>query len=92
MDGTGPMGAGAMTGRGMGACATDVPDYGAGYGGGRGCGNSRGKGFGKRCRYTAAAGNGSDIDDVDTLSRQARLLENQLDAVKKRIANMSDER
>jgi len=63
MDGTGPMGAGPMTGRGMGLCGqsetTHIPRYesafasssGAGYspriGGGRGSGRGSGAGPGR---------------------------------------------
>jgi hypothetical protein len=49
-DGTGPMGQGAMTGRGLGVC-TGVNAGGAGYGLGRGQG--RGRGFGMGFGYGA---------------------------------------
>ncbi|MBN1283640.1 MAG: DUF5320 domain-containing protein [Proteobacteria bacterium] len=49
-DGTGPMGAGSMTGRGAGYCAGyGAPGYansGPWYGYGRGFGRGRGRGFG----------------------------------------------
>lgn len=46
-DGTGPMGQGQMTGRGLGPCnanaaETDNTPYGRGLGLGRGCGRGRG--------------------------------------------------
>ena len=43
MDGTGPMGMGPMTGRGLGPCGYG---YGRGYGRGRGMGYGRGYGYG----------------------------------------------
>ena len=46
-DGTGPMGAGAMTGRGMGFCTGyNAPGYASITGGGRGIGFGRGRRFG----------------------------------------------
>lgn len=49
-DGTGPMGRGALTGRGLGSCAgASVPLYGMGYGRGMG----RGAGLGYGCRRGA---------------------------------------
>jgi len=49
MDGTGPMGQGAMTGRGMGNCQgnCDTEKLGVGYG--KGIGRGQGKGMG--CSY-----------------------------------------
>ena len=44
LDGTGPQGAGPMTGRGLGRCAGN----GAGLAQGRGFGYGRGYGFGRR--------------------------------------------
>ncbi len=45
-DGTGPMGMGSMTGRGLGACAgVNAPVYGGGFR--RGCGRGFGQGFGR---------------------------------------------
>jgi len=48
-DGTGPMGAGALTGGGRGFCnpagAAYGPRYGGGFGYGRGLGRGRGRGF-----------------------------------------------
>jgi hypothetical protein len=48
MDGTGPMGAGAMTGRGLGLCTgLNEARYGIGRGRGMGFGPCRGRGFGR---------------------------------------------
>ncbi|MDD5456266.1 MAG: DUF5320 domain-containing protein [Candidatus Margulisbacteria bacterium] len=50
-DGTGPMGQGPMTGRGMGACAPNTGSirnfFGFGRGRGAGMGHSRGMGLGR---------------------------------------------
>ena len=47
-DGTGPMGQGPMTGRGMGPCNPNArPGYGRGYGQGRGRGMGQGYGRGR---------------------------------------------
>lgn len=50
-DGTGPMGVGPTTGRGLGPCNnanSGRPAYGRGRGGGMGRGMGRGRGFGLR--------------------------------------------
>jgi len=50
-DGTGPMGRGAMTGRGMGVCTgASVSGYGAGLGSGNKKGMRSGLGVGYGCR------------------------------------------
>ena len=51
-DGSGPMGQGPLTGRGMGYCAGEVVGrpYGRGTGYGRGAGYPRGAGFGRGMR------------------------------------------
>ena len=46
-NGTGPLGQGAMTGRGLGPCGSGMR-----RGFGRGCGRGFGRGFGFRARYT----------------------------------------
>ena len=45
-DGTGPMGAGAMTGRGLGTCGAHAVKYGAGLGLALGLGYACRRGFG----------------------------------------------
>lgn len=49
-DGTGPLGQGPKTGRGLGNCGgsnTHDPNAGVGRGMGRGCGRGRGQGMGR---------------------------------------------
>jgi len=82
-DGTGPVGAGPMTGRGLGVCPGGVPGYGAGrglgLGWGRGCGY--GRGFGG---YVASDRYGS-MTRKEILSEQKKSLENRLDFVNKQL-------
>ena len=88
-DSTGPVGAGPMTGRGMGLCA----GYGAagfmyrGFGGGMGRGRGFGRGFGfgsgrgfgfvGRNAYGVAA-----ADEKEILKNETHALETELKAVK----------
>ena len=66
LDGTGPMGQGAGTGRGMGPC-------GAGLGLGRGC--CGGYGFGRR-RFI------SSKNELSALENEEKMLEEELKAIK----------
>ncbi|HHW12946.1 MAG TPA: DUF5320 domain-containing protein [Firmicutes bacterium] len=100
-DGTGPLGIGPMTGRGLGFCAGFGtsgyvnPGFGAGFG--RGCG--RGWGFRRIYGSMAAPGLGpagfpvfgSEEAEKEYLNRQAKVLENQLEQVKKRLQKFSEE-
>lgn len=97
-DGTGPMGMGPMTGRGAGFCTgfaapsyANPVGYGCGFGGGRGfrrmfyaTGLPRWARFGGQNTNGA---NASDAGEKELLKRQAKLLENQLHDVKKRLAD-----
>ena len=85
MDGTGPMGAGTLTGRGFGPC---------GGGQGFGCGRGRGNGMG-RGMMNAGQGYGRGIamvanqnsDPKELLIQRRDLLKSQLDALNKTIEN-----
>jgi hypothetical protein len=99
-DGTGPMGMGPMTGRGAGFCGGFAAP---GYANPIGYGFGRGRGF-KRMFYAAGLPewarfgyhniNGtyfaSGADEKEFLKRQAELLENQLDDVKKRLGELDN--
>ena len=82
MDGTGPMGAGTMTGRGHGPCA-----------GGKsvGCGMGRGAGMGRRMNNgqefrMGAAMNANPITDArEQLQQRRDFLKTQLDALDKTL-------
>lgn len=95
-DGSGPMGMGPMTGRGAGACiGVTTPGYanpGGGFGCGRGKSNRRNafanttpsrRGFGG-----FAQTNGLPVDEKELLSKQAKLLQDSLDEVNKRLAEL----
>lgn len=100
-DGTGPVGAGAMTGRGAGYCAgNDGPGFGDGsFGMGMRGNAGRGRGFcglgggrGNR-RGNLGAGWGRRAVDApalnakDVLENRAKVLERELEAVKARISS-----
>ncbi|KUO72112.1 MAG: hypothetical protein APF77_00810 [Clostridia bacterium BRH_c25] len=92
-DGTGPMGMGPMTGRGLGICAGIYTGIAAlrciNRGTGYGMGFGRGRGFG-RMSYTAYGGAfKSAEDEKEYLSNQAELLENQLHQVEKRLKDIN---
>ncbi len=85
-DGTGPVGMGPMSGRGAGFCA----GYNMQGVANRGCG--MGYGLGRRAGFRAAGARGwrgeSTVmtgDDKKTLRRQVDVMQNQLDALKKRL-------
>lgn len=75
-DGTGPMGNGAMTGKGLGICRGAAN---AGVGRGRGLGYRRGFGFGLIENQTVS------ITQKEMLQKQKDLLENRLELINKRL-------
>lgn len=83
-DGTGPMGRGAMTGRGFGIC-TDVnaSEYGTGFGFGRGLG--LGRGF--DCRRGLGWGFASKTKK-EFLADQKKFLEERLNMVSKQLEEL----
>lgn len=93
-DGTGPMGAGAMTGRKLGVCTgVNEPFYERGLG--RGCGRGWGRGFGRgmglglRRGFGANAGYGYDqtVSQV-ALQTQKERLKTALDAIDQRLESL----
>jgi hypothetical protein len=97
-DRTGRFGFGPMTGRGMGYCAGyNHPGYAAFGGGfGRGRGGGFGYGFGGGGRGFGYGWNGGfaypPVDEKKALSDQASFLEEELKAVKERLAELEKER
>ena len=101
-NGTGPMGAGPMTGRGAGYCAGfATPGFAnqAGYGGlGRGMGMGRGgrggMGFGFRNRFyapeTMQAPAINPDQEKEYLANEAKALKNDLEAIAKRLDELND--
>lgn len=102
MDGTGPAGAGSMTGRRMGPCgAIDQADAiargGPGMGNRRGirlgrnmgAGCGRGLGFGRGFGYNQHAGEALKEENVKTdLQERRDLLKAQLEMIDKRLATL----
>lgn len=91
-DGTGPVGVGPMTGRGLGFCSGyDTPVYGNGI--------MRGQGFrrmncyskGYRGRYFASHYAYAAIDEKQVLTDEIDYLEQQLKNTKKRLDALSDQ-
>lgn len=102
-DGTGPMGMGPMTGRDAGFCAGfAAPGY-INLGMGYGMGYGRGRGFRRRLYYTGIpTWNPSgyfaysrafkpSADEKEYLNNQLKVLENQLQQVKKRLKDINGE-
>lgn len=93
----GPQGLGPMTGRGQGRCGnrnTTGAGYDAGYGGrgcgrgfggGRGMGRGVGRGFGQTTAPVSSAVNEAALQD------RARMLEEELNAIKARLNDMPEE-
>ena len=95
-DRTGPMGAGAMTGRGAGFCAGfGLPGYanpvgrgGAGWGRGRGF---RGRGFGRGYGYYGQVGPMpvfTAAEEMNELKQDAQFLQDSLTQVQQRIEQL----
>ena len=89
-DGTGPMGQGAMTGGGFGACATGVAagrkflGFGRGRGGGRGLGAVRGFAF-KRRVLPADPYMPEPKEELSMLKQEAEYMKRDLSDVEARI-------
>lgn len=96
-NGTGPLGQGAVTGRGMGRCtgavpADAVPARGFGLGMGRGFGRGRGRGFGPvpmSAWHGYARPATEQVDEKTILENQIKGLQNQLEMLNKRLNEIS---
>jgi hypothetical protein len=103
MDGTGPMGAGAMTGRGLGRCdsenvaearTTPTRGYGMGYirgcgrGFARGAGRGMGLGRGRGMGRGFAAGYVNPENRKDLLQRRKDILQERLSMVNEQLENL----
>lgn len=87
----GPQGLGPMTGRGQGVCGNRNmagAGYGAGYGG-RGFGGGGGRGMGRG--FGPAAASMPEAANETTLQDRARMLEEELNAVKAQLKTMSED-
>lgn len=107
-DRTGPEGRGPRTGRGLGYCAGyDSPGYtrgvgrGMGRGFGRGRGRGFGRGFGRRAHYDDAPPESYYVpvyrepapeDEKKYLEGYVKSLEEELEAVKKRMKELAKDK
>lgn len=86
-NGTGPMGAGSMTGRGLGPCtdANAVQDGGGlGQGLGLGCRRGFGRGFGRGIGFNQNASK----TQKEVLQEQKEILKSRLDVIDKQLENL----
>ncbi len=100
-DGTGPMGAGPMTGGGRGYCNPRSGIYGRpGFGGGYGLGYRRGPGWRSvhpasnawyRGPFRGAYYQMNPDEEVNMLKEEAEAIKNELDAINKRIKELESE-
>ena len=106
-DGTGPMGQGPLSGRGMGYCAGEVVGrpYGRGAGYVRGAGFGRGGGYGRRPGLGRGFANPvyrpayseypaepvNTMSEKEWLSEEKAALEERLNLVNKELGNLTDE-
>jgi hypothetical protein len=89
-DGTGPIGQGAMTGRGFGSCATGVVAGRRFLGFGRGRGAGRALGF--RRRVSAVDSYISEPkEELSTLKQEAEYIKRDLNNVETRIKELEKE-
>ncbi|MDD2574074.1 MAG: DUF5320 domain-containing protein [Bacillota bacterium] len=98
-DGTGPLGFGPLTGRGLGFCnMANISRLGLGLGFGLGLGLGRGRGFGRRMAYYPAqypveypAGYPVDAKtQKELLEEQKAFFEDRLNMISKQLNGLSD--
>lgn len=87
-NGTGPMGAGPMTGRGFGFCTGAAPGYGTGRGLGLGLGWRRGCGYGRGYGRFSASRTTDDLSRREMLEQHKKALEVGLDSVNRQLDDM----
>ncbi|MGI6298935.1 MAG: DUF5320 domain-containing protein [Saccharofermentanales bacterium] len=88
-DGTGPMGAGTMTGRGLGICrGADSVNYGIGPGRGFGRGQACRRGFGRGFGRGFADSEISSKTQKELLNEQKTILQERLEVIKDQLENL----
>ena len=88
-NGTGPMGAGAMTGRGLGLCTgANAVKYGAGHGMGLGLGFACRRGFGRGFGRGFAINQTSPKTQKELLTEQKTMLQDRLEAIDKQLESL----
>ncbi len=90
-DGTGPMGMGQMTGRGLGFCGNRFYGrrncYGTGFGrGGFGPGYGAGYGYGYGPGYFGR----QDMTEKEFLEKQKEMLKSQIDIIERELDDLND--
>ncbi|NLC44240.1 MAG: DUF5320 domain-containing protein [Clostridiales bacterium] len=84
-DGTGPMGAGSITGRGLGFCTgANAVRYGAGIGMGLGLGRACRRGFGR----ASAINETSSKTQKELLNEQKTMLQDRLEVIDLQLENL----
>ncbi len=84
-DGTGPMGSGSMTGRGLGLCTgVNAVKYGAGLGMGLGLGFACRRGFGRGFAFNQT----SSKTQKELLNEQKTMLQDRLEVIDKQLENL----
>lgn len=84
-DGTGPMGAGSMTGRGLGLCTgANAVKYGAGLGMGLGLGFACRRGFGRGFAFNQTFSK----TQKELLNEQKTMLQDRLEVIDKQLENL----
>lgn len=84
-NGTGPMGAGSMTGRGLGLCTgANAVKYGAGLGMGLGLGFACRRGFGRGFAFNQT----SSKTQKELLNEQKTMLQDRLEVIDKQLENL----
>lgn len=88
-DGTGPMGAGAMTGKGIGLCTdANAVKYGAGFGMGLGLGLACRCGFGRGFGRGFAVSPTSSKTPKELLHEQKTMLQERLEVIDKQLESL----
>ncbi len=88
-DGSGPMGAGSMTGRGLGFCTgADAVKYCAGLGLGLGLGLACRRGFGRGLGRSYFVKQASSKTQKELLQEQQNVLKKRLEVIDKQLENL----
>lgn len=88
-DGTGPMGAGTMTGRGLGFCTgAKAVKYGADLGLGLGLGFACRRGLGRRFGRVFANDKSTSKTQKELLQKEKAILKNRVEAIDKQLENL----
>ncbi len=87
-DGTGPMGAGSMTGRGLGVCTGANAGLGMGLGLGLACRRGFGRGLGRGFGRGFGINQTSSKSQKELLEEQKTMLQDRLEVIDKQLENL----